>query len=100
MCNHMLECINETSEEMENNIFGLSGSEWCLEVIMASSNNKNTLRPSVRIKMDFTAKEEPVELVLSLESFADLRYKVAEALKILNDIKENKTMQHLQVEST
>lgn len=82
---------------MEYNIFPqLQNSEWSLEVIMASSDTKNTLRPLVRIKMNFTEEDkQPMELVLSLESFAELRYKVAEALKITNDIKENKAMQHL-----
>ena len=82
---------------MDYNIFPqLQNSEWSLEVIMASSDTKNTLRPLVRIKMNFTEEDkQPMELVLSLESFAELRYKVAEALKITNDIKENKAMQHL-----
>ena len=86
---------------MEYNIFPqLKNSEWSLEVIMASSDTKNTLRPLVRIKMIFTEEDkQPMELVLSLESFAELRYKVAEALKITNDIKENKAMQHLQLEN-
>ena len=82
---------------MEHNIFPqLQNSEWSLEVIMASSDSKNTLRPIVRIKVNFTEEDkEPVELALSLDSFAELRYKVAEALKITNDVKENKAMQHL-----
>ena len=45
--------------------------------------------------MQFEDNEDILELELSLDTFSDLRYKVAEAIKIMTDIKENKAMQHL-----
>ena len=79
---------------MTNNILAqLKSSEWTLEVIMASSNSAKNMRPVVRIKLQFEDDDELVELELSLDSFADLRYKVAEAIKITTDIKENNIVQ-------
>jgi len=81
---------------MENMILPqLKSSEWTLEVITSSSDSANNLRPMVRIQMQFEDNEDILELELSLDTFSDLRYKVAEAIKIMTDIKENKAMQHL-----
>ena len=83
-------------DKMSNNILAqLKSSEWTLEVITASSNSAKNMRPVVRIQLQFEYDDELVELELSLDSFADLRFKVAEAIKITTDIKENKAMQHL-----
>ena len=80
---------------MENKILPqLKETDWTVEVIMASSDISKALKPLVRIKMGFEENEPPIEIELSLESFGDLRYKVAEALKIISDVKENKALQH------
>ena len=65
--------------------------DWNIEVILASSDESQVLRPVVKIRLK-TDHSENVEMEMDLEAFGEFRCKTAEAMKILNDLKDNKAL--------
>ncbi len=67
--------------------------EWSVQVILASSKPSQNQRPVVHLKLKLRNGEVKL-LRLSMESFDELRYKLAESVKIYNEIKQNKIFQN------
>ena len=67
-------------------------ASWSVEVIMASSDKSKLLKPVVRLTLHFieNTADEPVELELDMKTFGEFRYKLANALKLINDVEKNK----------
>lgn len=80
--------------EVDNILAQMDNFDWNVEVILASSNPAQVLRPLVRLTIIHSSGDDNDNhqkiLELSVEQFSEFRYKVAEALKIVNDVKSNK----------
>ena len=67
--------------------------DWSIEVVLANSSSGSfttKLKPQVNLSM------EDLQLKLDPDTFAELRYKVAEALKIVQQCEETKVLKGLQ----
>jgi len=65
--------------------------DWTVEVVLASSNEENIMKPLIKIWFQFE-DQEAIELEMSMDKFADFRFKTAEAQKIMQDINKNPIM--------
>lgn len=63
--------------------------QWKIQVILASSDSTRIMKPLVKIQL-----HPGKELEFTMEAFAEFRCKVAEALKILQDTKENTALKN------
>lgn len=68
----------------------LESIEWSVEVILASSDPSMTMKPLVRLS--FKCHNQTFELTFPMDKFGELRFKVAEALQILGDVKQSKIL--------
>ena len=94
ICRAMQMSQNESKKNEKPMIPNYNSSSWSVDIDLSSSYAKKLLETSVTINLELNEangnERSTKTIMMTSDKFSDLRFKVAEALKTLQDLKKRK----------